>query len=145
MNKHLKQNLISLLLLVSSTSVFAETETIISRITQITDDYIIIDGDNERYTPPAKSQPSIRLSSGTKIDLSGSSTNSRKSYDGPYKFELVTESNQHLSPYPLTEFWINKEKSDHSHFKAVGYTHEAEITIEDGTVRKIRTLDDYIL
>jgi hypothetical protein len=139
MNKHLKRNLLSLLLLVSSTYAYAETEIIISRITLITDNYIIIDRDNEKNKRPT----TVESSTGGKFNLSQSSKVT--SVDGPVKYDLVTESNEHLSPYPLTEFWINKEKSDHNTFKAIGYTHEAEITIEDGTVRKIRTLDDYIL
>ena len=62
------------------------------------------------------------------------------------KYDLVTEYNKHLKLYqPMTEFWIQKDKSDHETFKGIGYTHEAVITIDNNTVRKIVTIDDYIL
>jgi hypothetical protein len=141
MNKHLGKYILPLMLLGSSTLIHAETETIISRITKITDDYILIDGDDGKATSPA----APTLSSKGKLNIPPPSKNDKQTYHGPIQFELVTETNQHLSPYPLTEFWIDQQKSDHNTFKGIGYTHPAEITIEDGTVRKIRTLDDYIL
>ena len=140
MNKPLGKYILPLMLLTSSTAVYAESEIIISRITQITDDHILIDGyDGRQHT---QSKMDRRKSSRQSTNTAASD---RKSFHGPYKYDLVTESNQHLSPYPLTEFWIDQKKSDHNTFKGIGYTHEAEITVDDGTVRKIRTLDDYIL
>ena len=76
MNKYLGKNILPLLLLCSSTLIHAETEVIISRITQITDDHILIDGDNGKTTTPT----TPTLSSKGKLSIPPPSVDNKNKY-----------------------------------------------------------------